>query len=186
MDSSLSNIEKGYGTTLFPYPCIMIDKSYSDFGHYIIYSVPVTVPVPLKTTCLFTRKCFDLCINTVCIQSILLQKFQSRTGLTKRIIDPDLHHPGRCFLRKYVTYCTSQSTDHGMFLYCYDPAGLSCRRYDQLLIQWFDGMDVDDFASIPSAASFSAASRQLLTGSPVAMIVRSFPSLKTTPFPSSN
>ena len=42
----------------------MIDKSYSDFGHYIIYSVPVTVPVPLKTTCLFTRKCFDLCINT--------------------------------------------------------------------------------------------------------------------------
>ena len=103
----------------------------------------------LKSTCLFTGKRFDLCINTVCIQSILLQKFQSRTGLTKRIIDPDLHHPGRCFLRKYVTYCTSQSTDHGMFLYCYDPAGLSCRRYDQLLIQWFDGMDVDDFRINP-------------------------------------
>ncbi len=41
-------------------------------------------------------------------------------------------------------------------------------------------------ASIPSSASFLAASSDSLTSRPVAMIVRSFPSLRTTPFPISN
>ena len=42
------------------------------------------------------------------------------------------------------------------------------------------------FASIPSAASFSAASREAATQSPFATIVRSFPSRRTMPLPISN
>lgn len=41
-------------------------------------------------------------------------------------------------------------------------------------------------ASMPSAASFSAASRAELTQRPVATMVTSLPSRRTTPFPSSN
>ena len=50
------------------------------------------LPAGARQTAGFLNKRLYLFIDTVCVKSIFLQKFQSRTRLTESIVDTDLHH----------------------------------------------------------------------------------------------
>lgn len=92
---------------------------------------------------LFYKRLYFL-VDALGIQSILLNQFQRRTGLSEHIVDTDLHDFRRLLLGKDVAYGASQSADHGMLLDRYHFSGLCYRRQHQLFIQRLDRMDVDN------------------------------------------
>ena len=71
---------------------------------------------------LFYKRLYFL-VDALGIQSILLNQFQRRTGLSEHIVDTDLHDFRRLLLGKDVAYGASQSADHGMLLDRYHFSG---------------------------------------------------------------
>ena len=97
----------------------------------------------VKIQILLCNKCLNLCINAVCIQTIFLDQFYSRTGLTKGIINTDLHNLCRCLCRKTVTDCASQTANNRMFLYRNNLACFFGCSNHQILIQRFNRMNIN-------------------------------------------
>ena len=73
-----------------------------------------------------------------------MQDFLGRAGFSVDIVDTDLQNLCRSLLAQAVADSASQAADDGVFLNGNDLSGLLCCCNDQLLIQRFDGVDVDD------------------------------------------
>ena len=93
---------------------------------------------------IFLQPLFDLSVNALAVQLILVQQCNCRAGLSEYILYADAQYRSRCFLRKCLANCSTKSADDGMLLYGYDFSGCLCCRYDKLFIERFDRVDVDD------------------------------------------
>ena len=87
----------------------------------------------------------NLLIHTLSIEFVLLEAALQpdqthRRHRTRRSSSP----ASAAFSDKDVTYSTAQTADHRMLLNSHNLAGLLCSLYDQLLIQRFDCMDIDN------------------------------------------
>lgn len=82
--------------------------------------------------------------NALAVEFVFCKKSDCRAGLSEDVLYTDFLHWNRAFLCQCIADCASKSSDHGVLFYGYDFAGLFCCCNDQLLIQRFDGVDVDD------------------------------------------
>ena len=105
-------------------------------------------PLPVFFCHLFRKilftELFYLLVNALAVEFVFCKKSGCRAGLSEDILYTDFLHRNRAFLCQCVADCASKSSDHRVLFYGYDFAGLFCCCNDQLLIQRFDGVDVDD------------------------------------------
>lgn len=105
-------------------------------------------PLPVFFCHLFRKilftELFYLLVNALAVEFVFCKKSDCRAGLSEDVLYTDFLHWNRAFLCQCIADCASKSSDHGVFFYGYDFAGLFCCCNDQLLIQRFDGVDVDD------------------------------------------
>ena len=110
---------------------------------FLVWPLPVFF-CHLFRKILFTEL-FYLLVNALAVEFVFCKKSDCRAGLSEDVLYTDFLHRNRAFLCQCVADCASKSSDDGVLFYGYDFTGLFCCCYDQLLIQRFDGVDVDDF-----------------------------------------
>ena len=108
---------------------------------------------------IFLQPLFDLSVNALAVQLILVQQCNCRAGLSEYILYTDAQYRSRCFLRKCLANGSAKSADDGMLFYGYDLSGLPLRPLRSSssssgLMVWM----LITFAEMPSFASISAAS----------------------------
>ena len=135
---------------------------------------------------LFTKLFLDSLCNALSIKLIFVKKLYCWSGLAKYIIYTNLCELCMAFLRKDCCYCISQTANYRMFLNCEDSACLFSGCKDKLLIKRLDCVDIDYLCINSLCLKCLGCSRDADTQSPVAIIVQSFPSRSSTPFPISN
>ena len=74
----------------------------------------------------FLQPLFDLGVNALAIQLILVQQCNCRAGLSEYVLYADAQYRSRSFLRKCLANSSAKTADDGMLLYGYNFAGCLC------------------------------------------------------------
>ena len=114
-----------------------------------------------------------------------MEDFLGRARFAVDVVDTDLQNPGGSLFAQAVADSASQTADDGVLLNGNNLSGLLCCCNDQLLIQRFDRVDVDDLC-LDAILCQHLSSCQGLGYHKVATMVRSLPSRRVTPLPISN